>query len=205
MSPKVPEAYREARLAEILTAAEDSFLEKGLHATTMQDIYRRTRLSPGAVYNYFSSRDDIVVAAAQRFNEWSVAQMTSRLTENPDESLIDILRFWLDLLRPRDRKQVIVMQLDFYAEATRNPAIREAMVASQDAIHEVLAELIKHRQQEGAFDPSLDAESVARAIMSLTFGAAIHRSLEPDTDLDAYTAVCEAMLRGLLAAPPDKK
>ena len=59
MSPKVPKAYLEARRIEILEAATKCFMEKGFHNTTMQDIYKATSLSPGAVYNYFGSNKEV--------------------------------------------------------------------------------------------------------------------------------------------------
>lgn len=63
MSPKVPEAYPLARRAEILEADLECFMGKGFLNTTMKDIYRFTNLSPGAIYNCFSSKEDIVVLA----------------------------------------------------------------------------------------------------------------------------------------------
>jgi len=205
MSPKVPDAYKQARLEEILTAAEDSFIEKGLHTTTMQDIYRRSELSPGAVYNYFPSKEEIIIAVVRRFNEWSRDRLTELITDDGNESLLTIFRFWLDMLRPTERKQTVAMQLDFYSEATRNELIRQALIASQDATHAVLTALIIRNQREGKFDPGLDAEALARAIMSLIFGIAIHKSLEPDIDLDAYREVCETFLRATFITPAKKK
>ncbi len=50
---------REERLRSILDAAEEQFLHKGFRATTMRDICRAARLSTGAVYFYFSGKDEI--------------------------------------------------------------------------------------------------------------------------------------------------
>jgi AcrR family transcriptional regulator len=69
MSPKVPKAYLEARMAEIMEAAIKCFMEKGFHNTTIQDIYKAICLSPGAAYNYFENRDDIL-AAAIKSEDW---------------------------------------------------------------------------------------------------------------------------------------
>ena len=72
MSPKVPEAYLTARRNEIIHAASHCFAEKGFHNTTMQDIYDATGLSPGAVYNYFSNKEDIVAATVEEFSRASI-------------------------------------------------------------------------------------------------------------------------------------
>ena len=95
MSPKVPEAYLQARRNEIMDAAVKCFMEKGFHNTTMQDIYDATNLSPGAVYNYFSSKEDIVITVLKEFRDWSISSITPLLSENQPESLIKYIEFWM--------------------------------------------------------------------------------------------------------------
>jgi AcrR family transcriptional regulator len=205
MSPKVPQAYLEARRAEILEAAWKCFTEKGFHNTTMQDIYQATNLSPGAVYNYFSSKEDIVVASVKEFSNWSVSSLTSLISENPDKSIIKVIQYWLSTIKQNDIGKGISIQLDFYSEATRNSRIREAMLQSQDATHDKLIELIKHNQQAGVFNAKLDPLSIARAIMGMVFGIMIHKSLDPDVDLDAYGQVFEAVITGAFSSPPKRR
>ena len=203
MSPKVPEVYLEARRAEILEAATKCFMEKGFHNTIMQDIYDAANLSPGAVYNYFSSKEDIVVAVVKEFTDWSVSSLASVISDNPDESIINIIRFWLSSIKQNDLGKSISTQLDFYSEATRNNDIREAVLQSQDATHEKLIECIEHHQRAGVFNAKLDPLSIARAIMGMVFGIMIHKSLEPEVDLDAFGQVCEAMIKGTFSSPPE--
>jgi AcrR family transcriptional regulator len=203
MSPKVPEAYLEARRAEILEAAYKCFMEKGFHNTTMQDIYDATNLSPGAVYNYFSSKEDIIVAVIKEFQDWSLSSLTSLISENPNESLINVIRFWLSSLEHHDISKNTNIQLDYYSEAMRDSNIREAVLKSQDATHEKLIELIEHNQRIGVFNAELDPLSIARAIVGMVFGIMIHKSLDPEVDLDAYGQVCEAMIKGTFSSPPE--
>jgi AcrR family transcriptional regulator len=205
MSPKVPEAYLEARRAEILEAAYKCFMEKGFHNTTMQDIYQVTKLSPGAVYNYFYSKEDIVVAAVKAFSDWSVSSLASVISENPNESLIKIIRFWLSTIKHHDISKEISVQLDFYSAATRNSSIREAMLRSQNATHEKLIELIESQQRAGMINAKLDPLAIARAIMGMVFGIMIHKSLDPEVDLDVYGQVCEAIFKGTFSSPPKRR
>jgi AcrR family transcriptional regulator len=48
--PKVSRAHLDARRRQILDAAAACFAQQGFHRTTMQDVVRRARLSPGAIY-----------------------------------------------------------------------------------------------------------------------------------------------------------
>jgi AcrR family transcriptional regulator len=204
MSPKVPEAYLTARRTEIQQAAFNCFMEKGFHHTTMQDIYKEANLSPGAVYNYYSSKEDIVIAALKEFNEWSVNSMTSLISENTNETFNGLVEFWMSLFIHDEVSSSISVQLDFYSEASRNNNIRKAMLKSQDATHGILIEPIKQNQQAGVFNANLDPLSIARAIMGMMFGAAIHKSLDPEVDLDAYTQVFKAILNGTFSKAPEE-
>ncbi len=64
--PKVTEEHREARRQQILEAALTCFADNGFHQTSIQDICNEAGLSPGAVYLYFSSKEDIIEASCQR-------------------------------------------------------------------------------------------------------------------------------------------
>jgi AcrR family transcriptional regulator len=199
MSPKVPQAYLDARRTEIMEAAVKCFMEKGFHNTTMQDIYDATKLSPGAVYNYFSSKEDIVVSVLNEFRDWSISSMTPLLSEDQSESLIKYVDFWLSYASQDVSRGRIGVTLGYYSEAPRKNDIREVVLKSQNASHEKVMEIVKNNQRMGKINPALDPLSVARVMGSLVFGAAIHKMLNPDINLDAYGQVCKAMLRGTFA------
>jgi AcrR family transcriptional regulator len=196
MSPKVPESYLEARRKEIIEAASKCFAEKGFHNTTMQDIYETANLSPGAVYNYFSSKEDIVVATIAAFSEWSISWLESVVSENPDDSFLKIIQSWITLIKQEIIGRGISVQLDYYSEASRNKAIREAVLKSQDATHAKLIEIIKQNQQWGVINAKLEPLAIARTLMGIMFGMMIHKSLEPEVDIDTYGQVCEAIFNG---------
>jgi AcrR family transcriptional regulator len=196
MSPKVPQAYLDARRAEIMDAAVKCFMEKGFHNTTMQDIYDATRLSPGAVYNYFTSKEDIVISVLTEFRDWSISSMTPLLSENQTESLIKYVEFWIAYAKENVSPERFSITLDYYSETARKSDIREAVLKSQDASHEKIMKIVKNNQLTGEINPRLDPLSVARVMGSLVFGAAIHKMLNPQIDLDAYSQVCEALLKG---------
>ena len=63
--PKVTEAHLEARRQQRLEAAESCFSRQGFHQTTMQANCGEAGLSPGAVYRYFSSEEEISAARGE--------------------------------------------------------------------------------------------------------------------------------------------
>src|SRR2546426_5003620 len=62
--PKVSEEHLDARRRQIVDAAIVCFARDGFHRATMQDICREAQLSPGAIYRYFASKDEIIEAIA---------------------------------------------------------------------------------------------------------------------------------------------
>jgi AcrR family transcriptional regulator len=134
MSPKVPKAYLDARRAEILEAAAKCFMEKGFHNTTMQDIYRATNLSPGAVYNYFGSKEDIVFAAIEMSQERNSTMIESAALGNPDQALARVGQVFLYFAKQTDLTKAAGIDFALYSEAGHNARIREALRAGQDTV-----------------------------------------------------------------------
>ncbi len=71
--PKVVPEYKEEAKNRILEAANKVFAEKGYHEATMDDIAKRLGVSKGAIYLYFSGKEDLFEAmcktAPQAFKE----------------------------------------------------------------------------------------------------------------------------------------
>src|ERR1700727_1763085 len=64
--PKISEEQRQVRRTQILDIAGRCFARQGFHRTTMEDIIRALKSSPGAVYCYFRGKSDIVAAIAEQ-------------------------------------------------------------------------------------------------------------------------------------------
>src|SRR5688572_7792479 len=63
---KVPEAYLEARAAEIRDAAMRVFVRRGVEGATMQEIAREAGLSAGAIYRYYAGKDELLRAVFEQ-------------------------------------------------------------------------------------------------------------------------------------------
>jgi TetR/AcrR family transcriptional regulator, transcriptional repressor for nem operon len=58
----------EERRADLLAAAQELFVTKGLAATTLEDITTRAGVSQGLFYHYFRSKDGLVFALQEQFS-----------------------------------------------------------------------------------------------------------------------------------------
>lgn len=59
--PRLTDATKAARRAQIIEAAVSCFLEKGYTNTSMSDIIKASGLSSGSIYSHFSGKEDILI------------------------------------------------------------------------------------------------------------------------------------------------
>lgn len=71
------EREKQERREAILAAASSVFLERGVGGATMEDIAREAELSKGALYLYFSSKDELFLAIALS----ALQQLAQRLAQ----------------------------------------------------------------------------------------------------------------------------
>lgn len=67
--PRLTDATKAARRAQIIEVAISCFLEKGYTNTSMSDIIKASGLSSGSIYSHFSGKEDILnTAINERLN-----------------------------------------------------------------------------------------------------------------------------------------
>lgn len=205
MTPRVPETYLRARRNQIIDAACLSFVDKGLDKTTMPDICRAAGLSPGAIYNYFSGKEEILEACASkslRRNTGMISVAASAEKENP---LLGIIRAFIPLLKQHGMVKAAGFDLELYAESTRNPRISEILRANNETLLKTIDGLVKQMQLEGKLNKELDSRAISRFFIGMFYGLFVSKILDPKTDIDAAIAVCEAVVDGSFSGNKLKK
>ncbi|MCK6512260.1 TetR/AcrR family transcriptional regulator [Myxococcota bacterium] len=76
---KLQEQWASLRREQILDAAARVFSERGFHQARSRDVAEEAGVSNGTVYNYFKSKEDILLGLLDRLNETASreAQMTA--------------------------------------------------------------------------------------------------------------------------------
>src|SRR5271166_1320158 len=100
--PKVTDQYRDARRDQILSAAKRCFLRDGFHATSMQDLFAEAGLSSGAVYRYFASKDEVIIAIAEENMLDVVAMVHDVACRQPGRSIGTVLADIITILKTKD-------------------------------------------------------------------------------------------------------
>ena len=83
-------ADREARRAELVTAAANAFARQGVAGTAVSDIVKAAGCAQGTFYLYFESKDDVVLAVAERLVD-TMAERIERAVAAPARPAVEKL------------------------------------------------------------------------------------------------------------------
>jgi AcrR family transcriptional regulator len=83
-------ADREARRAELVTAAANAFARQGVANTAVSDIVKVAGVAQGTFYLYFESKDDVVLAVAERLVD-TMAESIERAVAAPASPAVEKL------------------------------------------------------------------------------------------------------------------
>ena len=175
--PKVAQSHLDARRQQIVDAARRRFAEQGFARTSMADIVAESGLSTGAIYRYFTSKDQIVVAVCE--------QSTEAL---PDALTTDAVNGFFDHIRvmTRDHGHArLVAQI--YAEAAISPELAAVVGAQLAALRAAVAGLVPRRRQR-------DAAAIAEAFVALGAGYSQQLAVRGDVDPAPFTAAVMAIV-----------
>ncbi len=194
--PKVTEAHSAARRQQIIDAAYRCFAGKGFHQATMRDIYEEAKLSPGAVYHYFPSKDAIIQASFEFDYQRSMALLeAATASDDPLNALTELITFFFRGLEGAAELGAGRVNVQGWGEALVNPPLRESLQRVMAQYLAALSQLVRRAQAIGQLDPSFDPQALGRILLSLYYGLELQKALDPAVDIAAYAAAVAALLR----------
>lgn len=173
---RVSQQHRDGRRRQILDGARRCFLAKGFRAASMQDLVHDIGLSTGAVYSYFSGKEeliaDVAADAAEQLGQIVVAAAATDPLPTLNELLDRILT--APALEECDGHARLLVQV--WSESLHNPALTARLRAGwTDLVDELLAygqELKKQGILGGA-----SAEHLVRAVIGIIQGLLVQQAL----------------------------
>jgi AcrR family transcriptional regulator len=200
--PKVSQEHLEARRRQIVDAALVCFARDGFHRATMQDICGEAQLSPGAVYRYFSGKEQIVETIAdERHAREADFLAGAQEAGGATPGLRALGRAFFSSLADPDERLRRRVGLQVWAEALHNPAVHRLVTRGVDRPRLAIAQLVREAQQRGELAGELDPDSVARVMIALFQGFVLQQAWNERVDVAAYLETAEAVLDALLTAP----
>jgi AcrR family transcriptional regulator len=196
----------EERRGQILTAALKCFAKRGFHQASMAEVCAEAKMSPGSVYRYFRSKEEIITALAEAEHQ-SLASWYGELTgkDSVRDALDTLIGYWLDSVEDHgdyDGPDFCVVYVELCAEAARNPhiaALAEKFDAAQLAVIEMVLEKAVER---GEIAATLDRNMTARLITATLDGLMIRLAYDKSLPSQKYRDTLRAFLYGAIGLAP---
>jgi AcrR family transcriptional regulator len=196
--PRLRPERKAERRAQIVAAARTCFARSGFHNATLQDVFAEAGLSAGCVYNYFRSKDELMLAIAEERHE-DERRLIAEVSEmdDPVAALRQIAKTFADQYLKDDGLDKRRIALQTWSEAQINPFILSSVRAGMDGPRVQLAHLIRRGQTAKRLTSRHDADAIAHTIIALFHGSVLQKLWKPDIDHDTHFAVFEHFLRSI--------
>ena len=180
----------------LVTAATAVFAEKGYASTRVADIAERAGVGKGTVYEYFSSKEELLFAVFESINADISSRMNDALAAggSSEEQLHNLLRLGAEVISEQVDLQPVI--LDFWAASRGKDfeeTYRRAVVASYSLFRNLVSDFIREEQNRGGFKTSVDAESLAAVVVATVDGLGIQlffdRSINPNRITEAFASL----------------
>jgi TetR/AcrR family transcriptional regulator, transcriptional repressor of aconitase len=190
--PKVSQQHRDARREQILAAARRCFLRDGFHNTSMQDLFAEAGLSAGAVYSYFASKDDVIVAIAEQ-NMRSVTETINEIAaQRPGRPAGEVLADVMDILHARDAQEGLgKLTVIVWSEALRNPSLAARFTELVAQLRAILAEVIQ--KGRGNLPGDVPDDVLATTLLALVPGYLLQLALLGPAAVDGVPDAVRAL------------
>jgi AcrR family transcriptional regulator len=211
--PRITEAHREARRAQIVAAACRCFSRDGFHQTAMPSIAAEAGVSVGAPYRYFASKEEIILEIAgaafqlifdpvERLSGQAGHQTVSDLVAAAVEPVAADHPAWLPGLAV-EVDDLLRCGVQAWGELLRNDGLRQRAVEGFDRVRHRIAESLRRGQRAGTVPGGIDPERGARVVMALLHGFVLQRVAFGLDDTAGFVHDVQVLFReaGLLAPP----
>ncbi|GAA4027019.1 hypothetical protein GCM10022247_59980 [Allokutzneria multivorans] len=196
--PAVSEHYRTARRREITEAARRCFARKGFAGTSMSDVFAESGLSAGAVYGYFTSKDQLISAIIDEVLAEVGRSLAPAREDGNLEPLPQVLGRFLHALRSSLADDVPGLAVQVWAEAQRDHTLRGRLADDHRRVREHFARLLELHVERGTVPDGAPVAEMAEILAALGPAFLVQDALLGDLDPDRLTTG----FAGLLAVNP---
>ncbi|HEX8362548.1 MAG TPA: TetR/AcrR family transcriptional regulator [Longimicrobium sp.] len=168
--PKISLERREDRREAIFQAAVECLAEHGCAGTNMRTIAEAVGLTKGGLYPYFDSKEDILLAIAERYLESQVALLAPREGAGARLQLEEFLESYKESSQDPGATAARRAVVDLWLSAGDIPAVRANIQQRHETYLASLADLVRRGQEEGVFRLDVPPEHAAGLILAARDG-----------------------------------
>jgi AcrR family transcriptional regulator len=150
------------------------FAQRGFHGATTKHIAREAGVAEGTIYNYFDSKDELLIAILMRLSD--VGKINAELREAPDQDarafLLAIARHRMALIEEQYQTLQAVLP-----EIMVNPDLRDRFYRRfAEPLAALLERYVEARIESGDLRP-VDAPLAVRSVQGMFIGLMLLRIL----------------------------
>jgi len=199
--PRVSPHYLQERRRRIIEAASEVFSRKGVKAATMAEVAAAAGLSPGAIYRYFASKEDLArvcmgINAQEVADAW---RQTVAAAVHPLEAFLGLSRGAFEAMR--DDREGSILSIERLLDAARSPdsAFALEVISERKTIEAAVAETIERAQLAGELPADIDPRLLAESLLAFYYGARLMSMVDPAWEPVAHFEVIAEVLARLKA------
>jgi len=189
----------------VLSAADRLFVERGFHATSVDQIAQAAGYTKGAVYSNFAAKEDLFFAVYERRMERAVLELERTLAASPDPA------GWIESViadtgrrRGRDDRWLSTF-FEFWAHVVRRPALRKRFATIHARLEGPFVDALERHAEDHGAQPASDPRQVHLAMTAMTLGLTLERLVRPQVvDGDIATRIARLVLDHLVKGADDE-
>jgi AcrR family transcriptional regulator len=202
--PKLKPEELETRRKEIIAAARACFLRNGFHQTTTDEICREANITPGGLYHYFGSKDELIAAVIDRSAGAVVDRMRTLIEEamTAESAFRQVAQFFFATMRDPDIDNITRLEIEIWAETLKNDKLREKSQRAWAVRQRWLEALVKRGVEEGVYDAEVvEPRAMASLLLAIFAGLRLGRLMwKEDFDTNGALRSLFMMHAGRLTA-----
>jgi AcrR family transcriptional regulator len=189
--PKLKPEELESRRQEIIVAASACFLRNGFHQTTTDEICREASITPGGLYHYFASKEDLIAAVIDHSASVIVNRLSQMIKEadSAQSALRQAQGLFMQTMQDEELDNATRLEIEIWAEALKNEKIAEKHRRAWALRQGWLEALVKRGIEDGIYDPeAVEPRATASLLLAIYTGLRVGRLLWKD-EFDTAGAV----------------
>ena len=181
------------RRFEILRAAQTCFARSGFHQTSMQEICIEAGMSPGNLYRYFRSKEEIIAGIAERDRADAAEQFAAVGKGNFFDGLAALAQHHL----VERSAEEVALCAEIMAESRRNPAVARIYQDMEVDVRARFIAMLRSAAERGEIR-DIDFDGTVTVLFALADGLSWRRAVEPSFNAEAVMPIVLGMVRQLL-------
>jgi AcrR family transcriptional regulator len=190
----------------IIEAAIREFIKKGFPKTTISDIAQAAGIGKGTVYEYFSTKEEIVNQTFEYFVRSLEIDFEAVLISGLPalEKLKQIFNGFIDFMDSQ-AQDMIELMFDFWSESMRSKDQSKNMIYREmkkfyQAYRAVFADIIVEGMGDGAFRKDINPHSAASMVVGALDGIIVQWVLERESYdyRDVIKTISAVFIKGIL-------